>query len=1210
MQSVRIISMVVFLIFYANILKAQDINFKKSNVDIIGRGEVKWDGDNIIVDDCLIATQKQCPARFEMNLQVKGIAGDENNVQVWLGFGFQDRDNRYSLGLRGGNNQDLYLCKYQSDAKNKMLALESLDFEVKPGVWYTLKIVFWEGHIRVYLNNEPRPRVVADDPDYLKEGKAVLGGGWLLTEYADFSVKQLSADDVIRLQSDSIKYTTALTLEQKEEKRSVQRQNYKAYKVGKINSARTEFSLDGNWLFMPGYQVETTQEPFAEDLDDSNWHLMNVPGFWNPAGNWLFLQDSHFPHLGSGISDNYRESEENRCRAYTFDFTKTDWAWYRHVVYMPKHFENKTWNLHFDAVSKVADIYVNGHLAGSHTGMFGEFDLDINKYLHIGKNVIAVKVVARKDKKAADADETVTQAVSVLITNDMLNSLPHGMFQGEEGGIWQSVKLVATNSVHISDVYANTRMDGANIEMEISNDNPTSEIIDSKIEIYDLQTGKIFCTILGNNQKIIEPGATKTLMFNTVVISPKTWSPENPNLYKLVASVYQDGKLLDETETSIGFRTVEKVGNQFYLNGNPYWLRGANQPPCGIAPNNTELANKFFKLMHDGNEMVTRSHGCPFTKAWMDAADKQGVGVSYEGSWPWLLISDIPSEELLNVWRDETIALVKKYRNHPSLLFWTINNEMYFTMFCHSDPQEIRLKKWEIVSDVIKEIRRLSPNSLISCDSGYSRVQEDYDSNLKPYGIDDGDVDDRHIYFNWYNQDFFQIYDGEWAKRIYWSPGANPDRLFFSQETSTGYTNNDDGHYNRKYLFNNYVPQSWVGDWAYEDKDPQFSLQRHAFMTKELYEVIRRTSPETAGVLLFSNVCWYKNVFDADRIIPYPIYDAFKKAASPILISAELFGRNFYAGTKISPRVCIVNNAIDGKDLSAATMAWSIIVDEKILSSGSQKTGEVKYYDRLWTECNIDLPENLPQPKSHCKLLLKLISGKNLIAENEYDLLIASKEWVNLGDSIQGKQILVYDVTGETTNLLDRLGIKYQVMKDLTEMRTREADLLIIANLDHEEEVPYNWENVRQVCRFGTNILLIHPGKHLQWLYYDKIESIYERKGRVVNMHIPEHGVFYGIDPMELAWWQQEGREKPRACQRSFRLKNLDETTELCTYLRPHTDLGENKQQYFHEMSGTPLLEIREGKGRIIASEMETNMGVKDPVAAKLLINMIHELLK
>ena len=86
------------------------------------------------------------------------------------------------------------------------------------------------------------------------------------------------------------------------------------------------------------------------------------------------------------------------------------------------------------------------------------------------------------------------------------------------------------------------------------------------------------------------------------------------------------------------------------------------------------------------------------------------------------------------------------------------------------------------------------------------------------------------------------------------------------------------------------------------------------------YYVIRRTSPETAGVLLFANVCWYQNAFDAERISPYPVYETFKKAASPVLISAELFGRNFYAGTTISPRICVVNNATDGKALPASTM--------------------------------------------------------------------------------------------------------------------------------------------------------------------------------------------------------------------------------------------------------------------------------------------------
>jgi hypothetical protein len=264
----------------------------------------------------------------------------------------------------------------------------------------------------------------------------------------------------------------------------------------------------------------------------------------------------------------------------------------------------------------------------------------------------------------------------------------------------------------------------------------------------------------------------------------------------------------------------------------------------------------------------------------------------------------------------------------------------------------------------------------------------------------------------------------------------------------------------------------------------------------------------------------------------------------------------------------------------------------------------------LWVESEIKLPRTLPTLKAKCKLLLSVTSDKEIVAENEYDILIADKEWVNGALVSKDKTISVFDLTGATSKILDSLGIRYRNMKDLTEIRTVDSDLFIIANLDQDEEIPYNWEDVKSVCGNGTNVLLIHPGKHLQWLYYNKIESVYERKGRVVNMHIPEHGSFNGIEPLELAWWQQEGRERPRACRRSFRLKSSDDINALCTYLRPHTGLGSDKESYLKEMSGIPLMEIKEKKGRLIASEMETNNGDKDPIAAKLLLNLIHELLK
>lgn len=1181
--------------------------FNDEAFTVIGRGTIEWQNGNVIIKDCFITQNEISPANFEMSFLAKSSSHNDG-TQIWAGFGFQDRDNRYALGLRGGNNNDLYLCRYQSGAKNKMLALETIDFPILTNKWYHIKIIVLNKQIRVYVNNEELSRIIVNENDSILSGSAILGGGWIETEYKNLIINELSQYDIEKYISDTLKYSTNLTAIEKEVKRAKERSEYKIQKISSFNNVHDEISLAGEWLFMPDNGLDAKSQAYSLELNDNSWHIMEVPQFWNPVRNWLHLQDSKLPHKGSGISDNYREKEETRCNNYTFNSENTTSAWYRHWIELPTDINKKRISLYFSAVSKIAQVYVNGYFAGEHIGMFGDFELDITPFIHSGKNIIAVAVQVRKDEKAADANTKVTQAVSVDITNDMLNSLPHGMFNGTEGGIWQDVLLKITNPIHITEIFADVQVKGGNIQVELENSSINQDSLTVEIQI--IKPGSNITISLKDSEKstLLSPQEKTTLIFNTGEINPKVWSPENPHLYQLICSVFKNGELIDKKKQNIGFRTFESTGNKFYLNGKPYWLGGANHPPIGIAPNNKKLANTFFKLMHDGKQMATRSHGCPFTKPWMDAADKHGIGLSFEGTWPWLMISEIPSKELIDIWKAEMISLVKKYRNHPSLFIWTINNEMYFTMFYHNDPPEIRKAKWKILSDLIKEIRELSPNTLVSSDSGYGRLKGDYEKNIKPNNFDDGDIDDRHIYFNWYNRDFFQIMDGEWDKRMYWSPGANADRPFFSQETSTGYTNNDDGHFNRKYLFNNYVPQAWLGDWAYEDKNPKFTLQRHAFMTKELLEVIRRTSPESAGVLLFANVCWFKNVFEEKLIEPYPVYHSVKQAGSPVLISVELFGRSFFAGSEIEPRVCIINNSIDGKSIPPSSIIWEIEKNGNVLSSGEIKTGSIPHDDRLWTQLKLKLPQELPESKTKCTLHVHL-KHDTIISKNSYELLIAQQNWITELEIDNDKVIAIYDYTGETFQTLDFLNINYKKLNDLTEIRLADHDLLIIANLDESEEVLYNWEDVKNVCGNGTNVLLIHPGKHLQWLYYDKIESIYERKGRVVNMHIPEHPAFDKIDPMELSWWQQEGREKPNVCRRSYRLKNDENTQALCTYLRPHTGLGSDRELYLKEMSGIPLLEIKEKKRRIIASEMELNKGIKDPIAAKLLWNIIYDLL-
>ena len=186
---------IIGLIFCSNFVKAQDYSYTKDNVDIIGRGLVEWDEDKVLISDCFIALKRESPEKFEMTFSVKS-AKTGGEVQAWSGFGFQNRDNRYAFGLRGGNNNDLYLCRYQSDAKNKMLAIASLDFQLSLEKWYKVKVVFWEGNIRIYLNDETTPRIVSKDKNYLEGGNAVLGGGWLPTEFKGLSIKALSEEDV------------------------------------------------------------------------------------------------------------------------------------------------------------------------------------------------------------------------------------------------------------------------------------------------------------------------------------------------------------------------------------------------------------------------------------------------------------------------------------------------------------------------------------------------------------------------------------------------------------------------------------------------------------------------------------------------------------------------------------------------------------------------------------------------------------------------------------------------------------------------------------------------------------------------------------------------------------------------------------------------------------------------------------------------------
>lgn len=1193
----------IYVLFFFNLSIAQDFDYSKANTEIIGRGQVEWTDGMTSISNCLIAGKTENPENFEMVFLTRAPKGAEE-VQLWSGFGYQDRENRYALGLRGGNSNDLYLCRYESHGKNEMLALEPLDFTPEPENWYAIRVVFWDGNIRIYLNDEKAPRIVTTDSEYLKGGSSVLGGGWLPANFKDLKIRALTDTDISFFAKDTVSYrdTKKLSLQQKNEIRIEQRNNYVPQNIEKLSKTRTEISLNGKWLFMPESNIIDVDNAINKNSSDKDWHVMNVPEFWNPVTNWLHLGASKLPHPGSGVSDNYWQKEYERCENYTFDYKRVNGAYYRHWVVLPDEIKGKVASLHFEAIAKVAKVWVNGSYAGEHIGMFEDFDLDVSHLLVKGENLIVVKVNNKLAEKTTDADEIAEVAVTVEVTNDMLNSLPRGMFDKDEGGIWQPVKLIFTEKTVIDDVFVMTQTNGANIDITLSNLDKNRRRLRLEGEILDLKNNDILYTFSKEDIQY-QKGMNTPITISTGELSPKLWSPENPSLYKLNVTLFAGKREIDAYHTEIGFRTFETKGNKFYLNGNPYWLRGANHPPTGLAPNDSVLANKFMKSMHENNQMVTRTHGTTITKEWAKAANRQGVGISVEGSWPWVMLgSGMPSKTLLKLWEKELLAMVKTYRNDPSILTWTISNESYFTNYYVEDDQ--RMEKWKIFSDVIKEVRKLDPTRPISATSGYIRHTPDYVDVLEPAGIDDGDFDDSHnSYFGWYNPDQFYLYDGNWTKELYLSTGATPNRPFISQELSTGYPNNDTGHPTRKYLFEHYTAQSWVGDWAYEDHDPSFFLKRHAQLTKEIGETVRRTSPMGAGVLHFANICWYKNVFESERMEAFPVVEKMKNALQPILISAELFGRNFYAGSTFSPRVCIVNDGINGESLNKGELKWEVVSEGKILSSGMMKTGEVPHYERLWNKITIDFPKDLPTEKTNCILKFSLSINGDVVSENKYDILIASKNWV-VPATTMTKKIQLFDAAGTAKKFFGELGIQVDEIQNL---KTIVADLLIVSDLDIVAKTPEHLDNVLDFARIGGNVLLLHPGKHILEFLPDEVDTINEESGRIVNMHIPESPVFNSIEPLELSWWQPSAERYPTVSRRTYVLYNNSKIKELCTYLKPHNYLS-NKEEQLKALGGTPLIEYEIGEGTLIASELELFSGTTDPIAARVLSNLVHML--
>jgi beta-galactosidase len=397
--------------------------------------------------------------------------------------------------------------------------------------------------------------------------------------------------------------------------------------------------FDFNWKFHKGGALGAEEITF----DDSQWRVVNLPHDWS-------IED--LPGTNSPFSIN-AISQVNG------GFTTGGTGWYRKTFTVSEKLRNKQFILVFEGVYMNADVWLNGEFLGNHPYGYTSFWFDISGKVKIEKeNVLAVKV-----------------------RNEGENSR---WYSGS--GIYRHVWLNIVSPVHIATwgTYITTpevSKEKAVINIKTSLVNQTQKA--SKIKLVTkVVNAEGLEQIAAETQKTIEPGKTIEIVQEVKVNNPALWSTDSPVLYKAVTEIDEDESLTDRVETEFGIRSISfDAVNGFLLNGKPLKLRGG----C-VHHDNGILGSKAYDraeerrvelLKSNGFNAVRSSHNPP-SPAFLDACDRLGMLVIDESFDMWKDGKN-PNDYHLYFsewWKKDVESMILRDRNHPSVILWSIGNEI------------------------------------------------------------------------------------------------------------------------------------------------------------------------------------------------------------------------------------------------------------------------------------------------------------------------------------------------------------------------------------------------------------------------------------------------------------------------------------------------------------------------------------------------------
>lgn len=313
--------------------------------------------------------------------------------------------------------------------------------------------------------------------------------------------------------------------------------------------------------------------------------------------------------------------------------------------------EGEIAKLHFEGVYQKAEVYVNGQKAGQHAYGYTPFTIDVTPYLY-------------KDKRENE--------VLVKVNN---SEQPNCRWYSGSG-IYRHVWLQTMPTMHIEEngVFVSTQeisADKAMMRVEVTVANESDRDRNATVEFGGCQ----MTVTVPSHQ-------SKTVTTTYTVQSPRLWSPDAPNLYEAKVKLKEEGTVIDENSTRFGIRTFSyDAENGFLLNGKPLLISGAclhhDDGVLGAMAFDAAEIRKVRQMKQAGFNLIRTSHN-PTTRAFLDACDSLGMLVIGEAFDGWRTAKNPYDYSTLidSCYREDIHAMVLRDRNHPSIICWSIGNEV------------------------------------------------------------------------------------------------------------------------------------------------------------------------------------------------------------------------------------------------------------------------------------------------------------------------------------------------------------------------------------------------------------------------------------------------------------------------------------------------------------------------------------------------------